>query len=149
MASNKVTIRPYDAFSLLKLLIKYNLKDCPPKKMRPEEWILLTLSWPLRIPRPGWSGTIQAISRGICPVRTTFPLLPMIDLSFSDYTCIFSSLSFVVHTIRRYDPYHSSHFRPTSLVKVDFGRLWSSRVRRDLERQPFMIDCPPARAFSL
>ena len=46
--------------------------------------------------RPNWSGYITNISRGTYPGKSTIMFLPIIDLSPTDPTCIYTTLEFVI-----------------------------------------------------
>ena len=59
---------------------------------------LIDLSWKISrslCPRGGWSGTMQAISRGGHPGKSSVTFLPMIDLEPSNLSCIYTTLCFV------------------------------------------------------
>ena len=50
--------------------------------------LLWKWAWPLRSPRPGWSGMMQAVCQGTYPGNSGAMFLPMIDMSSSDMSCI-------------------------------------------------------------
>lgn len=52
-------------------------------------------SWHLHIPRPGWQGAMQAGMCGKHPGKTNVFFLPMIDLSASSDSCVYSTLDFI------------------------------------------------------
>jgi len=64
--------------------------------------LLWKLSWPLRSPRPAWSGFMQLVNRGEHPGRSSVFFLPMIDLNPNDMSCIYSTLRFVCVEARRH-----------------------------------------------
>lgn len=57
--------------------------------------LLWTVSWPTVYDRPAWSGFMQSATTGPYAKKPTITYLPMIDLSSSSYTCIYSTLLFV------------------------------------------------------
>lgn len=63
--------------------------------------LLWKVSWPLRSPRPGWSGMMQAVSKGKYPEKSSVIFLPMIDMDPTNLSCIFSTLCFVSSEARR------------------------------------------------
>lgn len=54
-------------------------------------------------PRPNWSGYMQRISNGDHLPNSTITLLPIIDLNPSNYTCIYSTLLFVIDQCKKLD----------------------------------------------
>ena len=64
--------------------------------------LLWKVSWPLRSPRPGWSGMMQAVCRGEYPGQSSITFLPMIDMSSNDLNCIYSTLIFVCAEAKRH-----------------------------------------------
>ena len=56
---------------------------------------LWKISWPLKSPRPLWSGMIQAVNNGEHPGKSSITFLPMIDMDPGDMSCIYSTLLFV------------------------------------------------------
>lgn len=67
----------------------------------------LDLIWKTSIlfasPRPAWSGMMQFVQHGNHPGKSSFVFLPMIDMSPSDATCIYSTLKFLCEHARRHD----------------------------------------------
>lgn len=57
--------------------------------------LLWTLSWPVVFDRPAWFGFMQKATTGAFEKKPTITYLPMIDLSSSSYTCIYSTLIFI------------------------------------------------------
>ena len=53
--------------------------------------------------RPAWSGMMQFVHRGNHPGQSSVTFLPMIDMSSSDPTCIFSTLKFVTEHARKHN----------------------------------------------
>ena len=53
--------------------------------------------------RPAWSGMMQYVHRGNHPGQSSVTFLPMIDMSSSDPTCIFSTLKFVTEHARKHN----------------------------------------------
>ena len=51
--------------------------------------------WPLRSPRPLWSGMMQTCHEGEHPGKPSITFLPMIDMDPSDMSCVYSTLVFV------------------------------------------------------
>ena len=60
------------------------------------------LPWPLRWPRPGWSGTMHTYADGLYPGQSCLTFLPMIDMEPGNLTCIYSTLHFVVSLAEKY-----------------------------------------------
>lgn len=52
--------------------------------------------------RPAWSGTMQYVHDEAHPGKTAVLFLPMIDMSASDPTCIFSALMYISEHARRH-----------------------------------------------
>ena len=52
-------------------------------------------------PRPNWSGYMERVSNGDHLPNSTITLLPVIDLNPSDYTCIYSTLLFVIDQFKK------------------------------------------------
>eukprot|EP00745_Piridium_sociabile_P028799 TRINITY_DN4651_c0_g1_i2.p1 TRINITY_DN4651_c0_g1~~TRINITY_DN4651_c0_g1_i2.p1 ORF type:complete len:839 (-),score=172.35 TRINITY_DN4651_c0_g1_i2:728-3244(-) len=63
---------------------------------------LWKISWPLKSPRPAWHGLMQAAHDGVHPGKSEVFFLPMIDMSPSDVTCIYSTLVFICSQARKY-----------------------------------------------
>lgn len=59
-------------------------------------------SWYLKTPRPGWNGTHQTVMVGNHPGKASVIFLPMIDLSASDDTCVYSTLMFIADQAKRH-----------------------------------------------
>lgn len=57
--------------------------------------LLWTVSWPAVLDRPAWFGFMQKVTTGTFETKPTITYLPMIDLSSSSYTCIYSTLMFI------------------------------------------------------
>ena len=53
--------------------------------------------------RPAWSGMMHYVHRGNHPGQSSVTFLPMIDMSSSDPTCIFSTLKFVTEHARKHN----------------------------------------------
>ena len=82
--------------------------------------LLWKVSWPLRSPRPGWSGTMQAVSEGNYPGQSCFTFLPMIDLDPTDMSCAFTTLHFLTTLAQQY------HVTP--IITFDQPLWWKARV---------------------
>ena len=65
--------------------------------------LLWKISWPLRSPRPAWSGMMQSVCQGEYPGQSSIIFLPMIDMSSSDLSCIYSTLIFVCAEAKRHE----------------------------------------------
>ena len=63
---------------------------------------LWKISLSARAPRPSWRALMQMIYRGEYPGQASFVFCPMIDMSPSDPTCIFSTLHFVCAQAKKY-----------------------------------------------
>ena len=65
--------------------------------------LLWNISWPLRSPRPAWSGFMQMIHKGNHPGQSSVLFLPMIDINPGDLNCLYSTMLFVSSHARRYE----------------------------------------------
>ena len=63
---------------------------------------LWKISWPLKSPRPCWTGLMQTIQQGEHPGESSVTFLPMIDMNPSDSSCVFSTLKFICNQSRKY-----------------------------------------------
>ena len=81
---------------------------------------LLWKIWPLRSPRPGWSGMMQAVSKGPHPGQSSVIFLPMIDMSATDMSCIYSTLKFICAEAKR----HSV----VPVITFDQPLWWKSQI---------------------
>lgn len=97
--------------------------------------IVWNVSWPLRFPRPGWSGTMQAVTKGNHPGKSQIIFLPMIDLEPTDMNCIFSTLHFISDLAHRY------HLNP--VITFDQPLWWKSRMILASEPVDSHISCHP------
>jgi len=53
--------------------------------------------------RPNWSGYMQHVSRGEHGTKAIVNMMPLIDLSPSDETCVYSTLLFVIKQARKFN----------------------------------------------
>lgn len=60
-------------------------------------------SWHLQVTRPGWNGSMQAGMCGKHPGTTSIIYLPLLDLSASSRSCVYSTLDFIGTQARRYN----------------------------------------------
>ena len=68
--------------------------------------------------RPAWSGMMQAVHLCDHPPKSSVIFLPMIDMSSSDPTCIYSTLIYVAEHAQRHDL--------TPVIIFDQRLLWKS-----------------------
>lgn len=61
--------------------------------------LLWHIAWHLKMPRPGWNGVMQTSLVGRHAGAAKVVFLPFIDLSASNETCIYSTLSFVAQQV--------------------------------------------------
>ena len=54
-------------------------------------------------PQPSWQGVMQMIHQGSHPGKSSIKFLPMIDMSSSDPSCIYSTLCFVSEHAQKYN----------------------------------------------
>ncbi|GFR75030.1 hypothetical protein ElyMa_005768000 [Elysia marginata] len=59
------------------------------------------LSWPLSSPRPAWQGFMQTVCTGKHSGQSSIFFLPMIYLTPSDMSCVYSTLLFVAKEAKR------------------------------------------------
>ncbi|XP_045199496.1 uncharacterized protein LOC123553863 [Mercenaria mercenaria] len=57
---------------------------------------LIKIARPLGVQSPGWFGFMHMVHHGKYPGESSLVFMPMIDMSASDLSCIFSTLHFVV-----------------------------------------------------
>ncbi|KAK6176036.1 hypothetical protein SNE40_014400 [Patella caerulea] len=57
--------------------------------------LLWKIVWPLRSPRPVWTGLMQTVAKGPYPGNSSISYMPMIDMSATDMSCVYSTLHFV------------------------------------------------------
>lgn len=86
-----------------------------------------SLSWPLRSPRPGWSGTMQSINSGNHPGKAQVTFLPMIDLNPADMSCIYTTLHFISDL--------ADHHHITPILTFDQPLWWKAKLIIDSEPQ--------------
>ena len=65
--------------------------------------VLWKTSLLFNISRPAWSGMMQQLHRGTQPSKSSVLFLPMLDLSSSDTTCIYSTLNYIAQHAKRHD----------------------------------------------
>ena len=87
--------------------------------------LLWKVSWPLRSPRPGWSGMMQSVCNGSYHGQSSFTFLPMIDMDPTNMSCIYSTLHFVSSLANRY--------ACTPVLTFDQPLWWKSTVIVDSE----------------
>ena len=87
---------------------------------------LVKISWPLKSPRPLWSGMMQAVNNGEHPGKSSITFLPMIDMDPGDMSCIYSTLLFLSAEA-------SSH-NVTPVVTVDQPLWWKALTIISCER---------------
>ena len=66
-------------------------------------------------PQPSWQGVMQMIHWGSHPGKSSIKFLPMIDMSSSDPSCIYSTLSFVSE--------HANKYNSTPII-IFYQPLW-------------------------
>ena len=69
-------------------------------------------------PRPAWFGMMQQLHRGVQPSKSSVLFLPMIDLSSSDTTCIYSTLNYITQ--------HSDRHGIPTIVTFDQPLWWKA-----------------------
>ena len=102
-ALGSVPIRFYDNSTLDITMVYEILQEISADDRSPKLDLLWKVSWPLRSPRPGWSGMMQAVCNGIYPGQSTFTFLPMIDMDPTNMSCIYSTLHFVASLAKQYN----------------------------------------------
>ena len=68
--------------------------------------------------RAAWSGLMQLVHHGDHPGKSSVTFLPMIDLSASDPSCIFSTLQYVTH--------HAKLHNATPIITFDQPLWWKA-----------------------
>ncbi|KAL8564988.1 hypothetical protein ACOMHN_003364 [Nucella lapillus] len=102
-ALGRVPVHFYNPSSVDLSLVYEILQDFAVEDRTRKLDLLWKVSWPLRSPRLGWSGMMQTICSGAYPGKSSFTLLPMIDMDPTNMSCIFSTLHFVSSVASRYD----------------------------------------------
>ena len=74
--------------------------------------------WPLRYPKPAWSGFLQMFTTGTFPGQSSTVFFPMIDLDPSNMFCIYTTLKFVIKESLRYNK--------TPVITFDQPLYWKS-----------------------
>lgn len=82
--------------------------------------LLWALSWPSVPERPNWSGFMQLLTTGPDVVKPTITFLPMIDLSPSSATCLYSTMLYIARQSLQYDN--------TPVLTFDQPLYWKSRL---------------------
>ena len=85
--------------SKLKFAELHELRSpCPSMKVD----LVMKASWPLRSPMPGWSATMQMVSKGQFPGPSSIQFLPIIDMNPSDISCVYSTMKFIDTEAKKY-----------------------------------------------
>lgn len=79
---------------------------------------LTTISWPLKSACPMWNGVMQMLRVGEHPGQSSFMFLPLIDLSSSDLSCIFSTLKFICAQAQIINSYPIVTFKQPLWIKA-------------------------------
>ncbi len=82
---------------------------------------LWKIYWPLRSPRPVWSGMMQSVCKGAYSGQSSITFLPMIDMSPSDPRCFYSTLKFVGAEFK--------HHNVTPVVTFDQTLCWIAQIK--------------------
>ncbi|CAH3187344.1 unnamed protein product [Porites lobata] len=81
---------------------------------------LCSLVWPIRSPKPNWSGLMQTVSKGSHPGKSSVTFLPMIDMDPTNMSCIYSTLKFVEAQCKR------QHTTP--IITFDQPLWWKAQL---------------------
>ena len=81
---------------------------------------LCSLVWPIRSPKPNWSGLMQTISKGSHPGKSSVAFLPMIDMDPTNMSCVYSTLKFVEAQCKR------QHTTP--IITFDQPLWWKAQL---------------------
>ena len=60
-------------------------------------------AWLVRPMKPLWNGFLRLSHKGPIPAKAAIHFEPMIDMQSSDYSCIYSTMSFVSELVRTFD----------------------------------------------
>ena len=82
--------------------------------------LMWKVSWPLRSPRPGWSGFMQSVCKGEHPEAAAVTFLPMIDMDPNNINCVYSTLMFVVELAKKHNV--------TPVVTFDQPLWWKAQL---------------------
>ena len=66
------------------------------------QWNIHGLTMTSDAPRPNWSGYMQLHTSGEHSSKATITFLPLIDMNPSSYTCVYSTLMFIVEQCNRF-----------------------------------------------
>ncbi len=73
--------------------------------------------------RPGWSGLMQMVQKGEHQGQCSVTYLPMIDINPSDFSCVYSTLSYVSS--------HAKRHNVTLIVTFDQPLWWKALQIRE------------------
>ena len=82
--------------------------------------LLWEVAFPLRKLRPGYSGMMQAVSKGPNPGNSSVTFLPMIDMPPTDLSCVYTTLHFVADMCRKQGK--------TPILTFDQPLYWKARL---------------------
>ncbi|KAK7111484.1 hypothetical protein V1264_011106 [Littorina saxatilis] len=101
MGVGSIPVRYFDPSTISLSLVYELLHDFSTNDDRKKLDLVWKVSWPLRSPRPGWSGTMQAVCDGQYPGRSAITFLPMIDMDPTNMSCVYSTLLFVTSLAKK------------------------------------------------
>ncbi|CAH3149612.1 unnamed protein product, partial [Porites lobata] len=117
----KIDIHYYKTANDVKVPLVYEKLPCLSKVNK--TWkldFLCSLVWPIRSPKPNWSGLMQTISKGSHPGKSSVTFLPMIDMDPTNMSCIYSTLKFVEAQCKR------QHTTP--IITFDQPLWWKAQL---------------------
>ena len=91
------------------------------------QWNIDGLSMTPDSPRPNWSGYMQLHTSGVHLSKATITFLPLIDMNPSSYTCVYSTLMYIVEQCNRFNIHTPS---------VTFDQpLWLKATETSMDRE--------------
>ncbi|CAH3133198.1 unnamed protein product [Porites lobata] len=117
----KIAIHYYKTANDVKVPLVYEKLPCLSNVNK--TWkldFLCSLVWPIRSPKPNWSGLMQTISKESHPGKSSVTFLPMIDMHPTNMSCIYSTLKFVEAQCKR------QHTTP--IITFDQPLWWKAQL---------------------
>ncbi len=68
--------------------------------------------------RPGWSGIMQMVNKGIHPGESSILFLPMLDMDSGNMSCVYTTLDFICR--------HASYYQVTPVITFDQPLWWKA-----------------------
>ena len=99
---NRIEINYFKRNNAIASLVFRSLPTCDFNDFTLPLDVLWKTAWLLKPDRPLWNGYMQMISKGTHPGETSIIFMPMIDMSSSDKSCIYSTMIFVSQQAKKF-----------------------------------------------